>query len=98
VDFRDLLTTRYPALKKENFTVFPNVPDLSQRFSGSGAAPAISADTRRPVVLYFGVVAERRGVFDVLKVFEELAREKHPSRFLIIGPVDKADGKGFLIR
>lgn len=94
-DFRDILTARYPELKKENFTIFPNVPDLSQTGSGSGAAPVVNPDCSRTVVLYFGVVAERRGVFDVLKVFEELAGENHPSRFLVIGPVDKADRQRF---
>jgi glycosyltransferase involved in cell wall biosynthesis len=47
------------------------------------------------VVFYFGVVAERRGIFDALEVFEQLARENHPSGFLIIGPVDKKDRERF---
>ena len=94
-DFRDSLLSRYPSLKKDNFTVFPNVPDLSQSASGNGVAKGISRDSATTVVMYFGVVAERRGVFDVIAVFEELARENHPSRFLIIGPVDKADRQRF---
>lgn len=94
-DFRDTLLTRYPSLKKDIFTVFPNVPDLSQSASKPGVPQRISPDSSRTVVLYFGVVAERRGVFDVLKVFEELAKENHPSRFLVIGPVDKADRQRF---
>lgn len=94
-DFRDSLLSRYPSLKKVNFTVFPNVPDLSQSSSRQGVAWGISRDSSLTVVLYFGVVAERRGVFDVLEVFEKLARENHPSRFLVIGPVDKADRQRF---
>lgn len=94
-DFRDTLLARYPSLKKDIFTVFPNVPYLTQSANKPVVAPGISPDSTRTVVLYFGVVAERRGVFDVLKVFEELARENHPSRFLIIGPVDKADRQRF---
>lgn len=94
-DFRDTLLTRYPSLKKDIFTVFPNVPDLSQSASKPGVPQGISPDSSRTVVLYFGVVAERRGIFDVLKVFEELAKENHPSRFLVIGPVDKADRQRF---
>ena len=94
-DFRNTLTERYPSLEKERFVVFPNVPDLLQTDSVSETAPGIVPDSSRPVVLYFGVVAERRGIFDVLKVFEKLARENHPSRFLIIGPVDKADRQRF---
>ncbi len=94
-DFRDTLLSRYPSLKKDIFTIFPNVPDLSKSASKHGIAQGISPDSSRTVVLYFGVVAERRGIFDVLKVFEELARENHPSRFLVIGPVDKADRQRF---
>lgn len=94
-DFRNTLTERYPSLEKERFVVFPNVPDLLQTDSVSETAPGIVPDSSRPVVLYFGVVAERRGIFDVLNVFEKLAGENHPSRFLIIGPVDKADRQRF---
>jgi len=94
-DFRDTLSGKYPSLPKERFVVFPNVPDLLQETNISGKSPDISPDSSRPVLLYFGVVAERRGIFDVLKVFEELARENHPARFLVIGPVVKADRQRF---
>jgi glycosyltransferase involved in cell wall biosynthesis len=94
-DFRDLLTGRYPELSKENFTALPNVPDLSQ-ISHSGVV-TIKVNFRKDisVVFYFGVVAERRGIFDVLDVFEQLAKENHPSGLLIIGPVDKKDRERF---
>ncbi len=94
-DFRDSLLSRYTLLKKDDFTVFPNVPDLSQSYSKPEDAREISRDSTLTVVFYFGVVAERRGIFDVLEVFEELARENHPSKFLVIGPVDKADRHRF---
>jgi glycosyltransferase involved in cell wall biosynthesis len=42
-------------------------------------------------LLYYGVVAERRGIFDALDALIELAEENHPSVFLIIGPVDRKD-------
>jgi glycosyltransferase involved in cell wall biosynthesis len=94
-DFRDELTGRYPELSKDNFTALPNVPDLSQMESKGAVFTKVSFEKGIPVVFYFGVVAERRGIFDALDVFEQLARENHPSGFLIIGPVDKADRERF---
>jgi glycosyltransferase involved in cell wall biosynthesis len=94
-DFRDELTGRYPELSKDNFTALPNVPDLSQMESKGVVVTKVSFKKGISVVFYFGVVAERRGVFDALEVFEQLARENHPSGFLIIGPVDKKDRERF---
>ena len=44
------------------------------------------------------MVAERRGIFDALDVFEQLARENHPSCFLVIGPIDKKDRERFFTK
>ena len=88
-DFRDELTGRYPELVKENFTALPNVPDLSQMEHKKAVPVNLNFKKDITVIFYFGVVAERRGIFDALNVFEQLARENHPSCFLVIGPVDK---------
>jgi glycosyltransferase involved in cell wall biosynthesis len=37
------------------------------------------------------VIAERRGIFDALRVFINLVKEDYPVNFLLIGPVDKKD-------
>jgi glycosyltransferase involved in cell wall biosynthesis len=95
-EFRDLLITRNPQLLKENFAVLPNVPDLSQ-LEARGTLPAnILFKDPFPVIFYFGVIAERRGVFDALRVFIDLVNEKVPVNFLFIGPVDKKDKERFL--
>jgi len=94
-DFRDALTRRYPELSKEKFTVLPNVPDLSQMAPKGVVTIKVNFKKETSVIFYFGVVAERRGVFDVLDVFEQLARENHPYGFLVIGPVDKKDRERF---
>lgn len=94
-DFRDELTERYPELSKENFTALPNVPDLSQMAQKGDISTKLSFKKDTSVIFYFGVVAERRGIFDALDVFEQLAREKHPSCFMVIGPVDKKDRERF---
>jgi glycosyltransferase involved in cell wall biosynthesis len=97
-DFRDELTGRYPELSKGIFTALPNVPDLSQIAFKRVVkiSPGFKKDAS--VILYFGVVAERRGIFDALDVFEQLARENHPSGFLVIGPIDKKDRERFFTK
>lgn len=94
-DFRDLLTIRYPCLQAEVFTVLPNVPDLGQMEIKKQVRPGIRIKGNGPVLFYFGVVAERRGIFDALEVFAELVREQQNLSFLIVGPVDKKDKAKF---
>jgi glycosyltransferase involved in cell wall biosynthesis len=95
-DFRDLLISRYPELHEEIFTIIPNFPDLSR----SEKTEAVSAKNpfinNYPVIFYYGVIAERRGVFDALKVFTNLVNENYSANFLLIGPVDKKDKSYFL--
>lgn len=94
-DYRDALTEKYPELPPGMFRVIPNVPDIRiWQNRNEAPAPGITREGTS-VVLYFGVIAERRGVFDVLEVYRELAAEKFPSVFLVIGPVDKRDRKRF---
>lgn len=97
-DFRDVLVQQYPQLSKDRFTVLPNVPDLEQMDSGKATVQVTGFEKGITVVLYFGVVAERRGIFDVLDVFSVLAGMDHPSAFLVIGPVDRKDRKMFFGR
>jgi len=94
-DFRDALTERYPELRNKKFISFPNVPDISHREPDKQVRVKITVDKSKTLIFYFGVVAERRGVFDVIDVFRQLAKENHPSAFLVIGPVDKKDRERF---
>lgn len=95
-DYRDLLITRYPELPKNTFVVLPNVPDLSQAKHKSNRSVKSPFKQDYPVIFYFGVIAERRGVFDSLEVFRQLVIENYPVNFLLIGPVDKKDKTRFL--
>jgi glycosyltransferase involved in cell wall biosynthesis len=97
-DFRDELTGRYPELSKWIFIALPNVPDLSQIAYKRVVNINSGFKKDTSVILYFGVVAERRGIFDALDVFEQLARENHPSGFLVIGPIDKKDRERFFTK
>ena len=94
-DFRDLLVARYPELSKESFVVLPNVPDLSQVSKRGNKIVQNPFNQKFPVLFYYGVIAERRGVFDALEVFIDLVKENYHVNFLLIGPVDKKDTPRF---
>ena len=94
-DFRDMLLKKYPELVEEMFVVLPNVPDLSQpEYKNTGIAPN-PFNRQFPVIFYYGVIAERRGIFDALRVFTDLVKEGRSINFLLIGPVDKKDKQLF---
>jgi glycosyltransferase involved in cell wall biosynthesis len=90
-EFRDQLTTEYPSLKPENFCSLPNVPDVGQMESFKPEPGKLPFIKKSPLLFYFGIVAERRGIFSALTAFSELAGEGAEIDFLIVGPVDKAD-------
>ena len=90
-DFRDALLKQYPELVAENFVVLPNVPDLSKPEYKSKVALMNPFRQGSPIIFYYGVIAERRGIFEALRVFTDLVKEGYPVNFLLIGPVDKKD-------
>jgi glycosyltransferase involved in cell wall biosynthesis len=95
-DFRNLLINRYPDLSKQNFAVLPNVPDLTKMEQRSRGAIRSPFKHNFPILFYYGIIAERRGVFDALNIFINLVKEKYKVNFLLIGPVDKKDKTVFL--
>ncbi|MFA5818610.1 MAG: glycosyltransferase family 4 protein [Bacteroidales bacterium] len=95
-DFRNVLINRYPEFSEETFVVLPNVPDLSQPEPKSKGSVKNPFKQDFPILFYYGVIAERRGVFDALRVFINLVKEDYPVNFLLIGPVDKKDKTRFL--
>ena len=95
-EYKDLLLRRYPDLPVHVFTVLPNVPDLSQLQLQTIKPVESPFKQDFPVILYYGVIAERRGVFDSIEVFMNLVKENYKINFLLIGPVDKKDKTHFL--
>ena len=95
-EYRDVLIENYPGFSKEIFTVLPNVPDLSKIKNKNRKTIKNPFSQNYSIIIYYGVIAERRGVFDALRVFKNLAEEKYPINFLLIGPVDKKDKSQFL--
>jgi len=90
-EFRDLLLKRYKTLAAETFVVLPNVPDLSQPEYNNKGVVMSPFKQGFPIIFYYGVIAERRGIFDAIRVFINLVKEDYPVNFLLIGPVDKKD-------
>jgi Glycosyltransferase len=90
-DFRDTLLEQFPELPAETFAVLPNVPDLSQPEYKSDRVVKNPFKQGFPIIFYYGVIAERRGIFDALGVFINLVKEGYQVNFLLIGPVDKKD-------
>jgi glycosyltransferase involved in cell wall biosynthesis len=94
-DFRDTLLRKYSFLKKDMFEVIPNVPDISSINEGKKPVIGPLFKYKYPVLFYYGVIAERRGIFDALSVFTDLVRENYEINFLVIGPIDKKDQARF---
>jgi len=92
-DYKDSLLKRYPQLDGKKIFVFPNVIDFS-RFDKFKVDKTKQRDTR-VTFFYFGVVAERRGIFDTLEVFERVLLNEQNVLLRIIGPVDNADKDRF---
>lgn len=90
-DFRDELLEQYPGLGEDTFVVLPNVPDLSLPEYKKQEIVENPFKQGFPIIFYYGVIAERRGIFDALRVFTDLIKEGYSVNFLLIGPVDKKD-------
>jgi len=94
-EYRDVLLKEYPALSEEKFVVFPNVPDLSAPEYLDKTLIEKPFSNGFPIMLYYGVIAVRRGIFETLFVFSELVKGGHEVNLLLIGPVDKKDREIF---
>jgi glycosyltransferase involved in cell wall biosynthesis len=94
-EFRDHLVNEYKFLLSEHFCVLPNVPDIKQMENFGIRKKEVAYVKKAPVILYFGVVAERRGIFNAINAFSEAISKGYDAEFMIIGPVDKKDRKMF---
>jgi glycosyltransferase involved in cell wall biosynthesis len=94
-EFRDHLVSRYNSLSASDFCAFPNVPSLEQVQKFQVKKELIPFVKKVPVLLYFGVVAERRGIFNALDAFRDVIGKDFSADLVIIGPVDRKDRKSF---
>ncbi len=93
--FKQDLLARFSFLQEENIFVHPNMPDIESFQSFENSEFQVDFSSQFPTLFYFGVVAQRRGVIDVLPWLAELRDEGKPFHILIIGPTDKADKTNF---
>lgn len=91
ISFKNDLLSRFASLKAEHIFVHPNMPDLESFQSFENDKLQVDFNSNIPTLFYFGVVAKRRGIIDLLPWIEKLLLEGHKFHTLIIGPTDKAD-------
>ena len=78
--------------KIDDFFAFPNITPNPPLYELKIDLPF---NHNNVLFLYYGAIAERRGIFDLLEVFLTLANISPNSKLLLIGPVDKADKARF---
>jgi glycosyltransferase involved in cell wall biosynthesis len=91
--YRDKLISEYCILKKEKFGIYPNVPDTKEFLSYK--INQIEEHKDKLVMLYFGAIAHRRGIFTVFDAMLKLRDKLNDIFVWMIGPVDNADKKRF---
>ncbi len=89
------LIKRFPFLKAQHIFVHPNMPNLESFKQYENQKLQVDYTSKVPTLFYFGVVAKRRGIIDILPWIQTLLAEGLEFRLLIIGPVDKADKANF---
>lgn len=93
--FKESLLKKYPALNSKEFAIHPNLPDFKSFEAFDKASFEVDYSSAVPTLFYFGVVAQRRGIIDLLPWFEKALEADLGFNILIIGPVDKADEEKF---
>jgi glycosyltransferase involved in cell wall biosynthesis len=89
--FKHNLMERFPFLETTSIYVHPNMPDFESFQSFEKNEFTIDFEIPDPTLFYFGVVAKRRGIIDILPWMSELLKQGKQFHILIIGPIDKAD-------
>lgn len=93
--FKKNLTDRFSQLDSDAIYVHPNMPDFESFKAFENNEFSVDFESESPTLFYFGVVAKRRGIIDILPWLIKLHEAGKKFHTLIIGPVDKADKKAF---
>ncbi len=94
--FKQELLSKFPFLKDKQIAIHPNIPDLETLEGFKNSKLKVEYTSELPTLFYFGVVAQRRGIIQILPWLNELLEEGLNFNVLIIGPTDKADKEQFL--
>lgn len=93
-DFKKELLSKYPSLNNEKFIRYSNVPDISF-FDSLEIKKNILNKGDDFFIFYFGIIAERRGIYTLMEAVEKIAEKHRQVKLLLIGPVDNAEKKKF---
>jgi len=94
-DYADLLKDEYKEINFcDKFCIYPNVPNLLY-LDKLRSDKEIYKSEGRITLFYYGVVAERRGIFECFAALRQLKSEISNLHLLIVGPLDNADRKSF---
>lgn len=92
--FRDDLLKKYSFLVKDQFKIYPNVPNLDE-FKNYSVDPSVYDKNSDFILFYFGVISERRGIFTLIDALKILLNKNINIKLLLIGPVDKIEKSRF---
>ncbi len=93
--FKNELLEKYSFMVRNRVFVHPNMPDLESFEAFEASNLQVNFTSEVPTLFYFGVVAKRRGIIDILPWLKDLKEEGLAFHILIIGPIDKADKNQF---
>ncbi len=88
-EFKTDLSKKYPLLKNR-FHVYQNYPNIEKLLNFEIDKNIIEKNNDF-IIFYFGAIAERRGIFTLLKALKILIKKHNNIKVLLIGPVDNAD-------
>ena len=86
-EFKNVLLDKYSYLSEKDIVVYRNVPNIDE-FSSYKIDDRVFTPKNELVLFYFGVIGERRGIFDCFNAIRILIREGIDILLLMIGPVD----------
>jgi len=88
--YKNELSSKYDFLQPKNLIVYPNVPNLNTLFDYPIHQPK-DIDSENFNLLYFGVVAERRGILTCMKAMRTLRKSIPNCKLILIGPINKSE-------
>lgn len=92
--YQKQLCSEYPALNDKKFAVYPNVPD-HETLLKFPVKPNPLPHPESKWLFYFGVIAERRGVYTAIDSVKLLREQGHDVRLLLAGNVNNAEQEEF---
>jgi glycosyltransferase involved in cell wall biosynthesis len=94
--FKEQIARDYPKINPDTIHIYPNVPDIEKLLSFPEQQPKLIKQPGDFFILYFGGVADRRGVYTAIESLEYIKSQNHEIKLLLIGPVDGNEKSAFM--